>query len=56
MRKCYIDYRPIKSMGCKKDKLPYGVGRLAIGDVSVIQKIYGAIQEFIGFDSEKWVI
>ena len=40
----------------KIGKLPYGIVRIEINDSSIIQKIYGAIQEFAGFNNPKWVL
>lgn len=55
MRKCFIDYRPIKNIGNKINKLPYGVGSLSVHKTEIVQKVYGAIQEFIGFENSKWI-
>lgn len=55
MNKCYIDYRPVKNMGKKKGKCPFGVCRLVLSDTRIVQMFYGAIQEYVGFESENWL-
>jgi len=54
LKKCYIDNRYLMAPGRKKDKLPYGVGRVRIGNVKVKQMLFGAIQEYIGFVEPNW--
>lgn len=54
-RKCYIDYRPIKNIGKKIGKCPYGIGRLTVNSTEIVQMLFGAIQEFIGFNNESWI-
>ncbi len=54
-RKCYIDYRPVKNMGKKVGKCPYGICRIVYNDVEIMQKIYGAIKEFSNIDNDKWL-
>jgi hypothetical protein len=34
----------------RRNKLPHGTCRLVVGDTAVGQSIYGAIQEYAGFD------
>lgn len=38
------------------NKLPYGTCRIAVHDTQLVQSIYGAIQEYAGFDREEWVM
>ena len=40
----------------RRNKLPYGTCRLALYDTTVVQHLYGAIQEYGGFDREEWVL
>jgi hypothetical protein len=35
--------------------LPHGTGRLALHSTEVTQKIYGAIQEYGGFERPEWL-
>jgi len=37
----------------RRNKLPYGTCRLAVHDTQLVQHIYGAIQEYGGFDREE---
>ena len=39
----------------RTNMLPYGTCRLTIHDTAVVQHIYGAIQEYAGFDREEWL-
>ena len=50
LRKPYIK----EDHGSKRKKLKYGVGVIRVNDVKVIQEIYGAIQEYIGFTNPEW--
>lgn len=38
------------------NKLPYGTCRLTVCDTRLVQHIYGAIQEYAGFEREAWVM
>jgi len=35
--------------------VPYGVCRLCLGDTRIAQHIYGAIQEYGGFEEPRWL-
>ena len=50
-----INPLPTSSSGKKKDKLPYGVCTLTVNDTELIQHIYGAIQEYGGFEEPRWL-
>jgi hypothetical protein len=39
----------------RKNKLPYGTAKVAYGDTRTVQSIYGAIQEYAGFDRPEWL-
>lgn len=39
----------------KHRKLKYGVCRISVHDVQITQRIFGAIQEIIGFDKHEWL-
>jgi hypothetical protein len=54
-RKHIVDYLPSSSSGRKRNKLPYGVCTLALGDTRIVQHIYGAIQEYGGFEEPRWL-
>jgi hypothetical protein len=50
-----IDHFPTSSSGTKRNKLPYGVCTLSVGSTRVAQHIYGAIQEYAGFEEPRWL-
>jgi hypothetical protein len=37
------------------NKLPYGTCRLTVCDVRIAQHLYGAIQEYGGFERPEWL-
>jgi transcriptional regulator with XRE-family HTH domain len=39
----------------RRNKLPYGTCRVAVSRTSVVQSIYGAIQEYGGFERPAWL-
>jgi transposase-like protein len=39
----------------RRNKLPYGTCRVVVSRTSVVQSIYGAIQEYGGFDRPAWL-
>jgi hypothetical protein len=55
LRKHMINPLPTSSSGQKRNKLPYGVANLSVGDTRITQHIYGAIQEYAGFDEPRWL-
>jgi hypothetical protein len=56
LRKHSINKRPAPTSGIKKNKLPYGVATLQIARSTwLVQHIYGAIQEYAGFDEPRWL-
>jgi hypothetical protein len=48
LRKTMLNKKPINSLSKRTGLLPYGVCKLRVSDVSILQEIYGAIQEFCG--------
>jgi transposase-like protein len=40
----------------RRNKLPYGTCRIVVHDTRIVQSIYGAIQEYGGFDREEWLM
>jgi transcriptional regulator with XRE-family HTH domain len=40
----------------RRNKLPYGTCRVAVHDTYMVQSIYGAIQEYAGFNREEWLM
>jgi hypothetical protein len=55
LRKHIVDYLPTSSSGQKRHRLPYGVCHLRVHDTRIVQHIYGAIQEYGGFDEPRWL-
>ena len=39
----------------RQNKLPYGTCRVTVSRTRVVQSIYGAIQEYGGFDRPEWL-
>jgi hypothetical protein len=55
LRKHAINPLPTSSSGQKRNRLPYGVGTLSHSSTAVVQHIFGAIQEYAGFDEPRWL-
>jgi len=54
LRKAVVNTAPRASQQLKRN-LPYGTGRLMLHSTAVVQSIYGAIQEYAGFDQPAWL-
>jgi hypothetical protein len=51
-----INHFPTSSSGRKRNKLPYGVCTVRIrASTRILQHIYGAIQEYAGFEEPRWL-
>jgi hypothetical protein len=55
VRKHTVNHMPTSSSGRAKNKLPYGVCTLRVQSTWMVQHIYGAIQEYAGFDEPAWL-
>lgn len=55
LRKHAINPLPTSSSGMRKHKLPYGVATLTLHCTERVQHIFGAIQEYAGFDEPRWL-
>jgi hypothetical protein len=55
VRKHTLNHLPTSSSGRAKTRLPYGVCFLIVDRTWVVQHIYGAIQEYGGFDEPRWL-
>lgn len=56
LRKHAINFKPTSSSGLKRNRLPYGVCTVrAIGGGRLVQHIFGAIQEYAGFEEPRWL-
>jgi len=49
------NHMPTSSSGRARNKLPYGVCTLRVHSTWMLQHIYGAIQEYAGFDEPTWL-
>jgi hypothetical protein len=54
LRKHIINNAPASSRQQKRN-LPFGTGRLVLHSTSILQSIYGAIQEYAGFEEPAWL-
>ena len=55
LRKHTLDHLPTSSSGQARGRLPYGVCQLRVHSTRVLQHIYGAIQEYAGFERPEWL-
>jgi hypothetical protein len=55
LRKSMVNVYSKYSQRKRKGRLPYGTCKLVVCDTSVVQSIYGAIQEYAGFDRPEWL-
>jgi transcriptional regulator with XRE-family HTH domain len=55
LRKSMVNRYSRYSKKKRKNRLPYGTCRLSVGDVRILQTIYGSIQEYGGFDRPEWL-
>lgn len=56
LRKHTLNHFPTSSSGGKWNKLPYGVCALRVlRSTHIVQHIYGAIQQYAGFDEPRWL-
>lgn len=56
LRKHSLNHFPTSSSGLKKNRLPYGVCTLRVKkSTRIVQHIFGAIQEYGGFEEPRWL-
>jgi hypothetical protein len=55
VRKHTLNHLPTSSSGRAKNKLPFGVCALGVYSTRVVQHVYGAIQEYAGFEEPAWL-
>jgi AcrR family transcriptional regulator len=55
LRKSIVNAYSKYSQKKRKNKLPYGTCRVSVCRTQVVQHIYGAIQEYAGFDRPEWL-
>ncbi len=56
LRKSTVNVYSKYSKKKRRNRLPYGTCRLKVCDTSIVQHIYGAIQEYARFDREEWLM
>jgi transposase-like protein len=55
LRKSIVNVYSKHSQKKRRNKLSYGTCRLVVCDTAIVQSIYGAIQEYAGFDRPQWL-
>jgi hypothetical protein len=55
LRKHTLNHTPTSSSGRARGRLPFGVCRVSVCRTQAVQHIYGAIQEYVGFDEPAWI-
>jgi hypothetical protein len=55
LRKSIVNVYSKYSQKKRRNKLPFGTCKVAYNDTRTVQSIYGAIQEYAGFDRPKWL-
>ena len=55
VRKHAVNHMPTSSSGRAVNKLPNGVCTLTVHSTWMLQHIYGAIQEYAGFEQPAWL-
>jgi hypothetical protein len=55
LRRSIVNVYSTHSKKKRKNRLPYGTCRLVVCDTAVAQAIYGALQEYAGFDRPEWL-
>lgn len=56
LRKHQLNHYPTSTSGAKRNKLPFGVCTLNVhSSTRELQHIYGAIQEYAGFEQPRWL-
>jgi transcriptional regulator with XRE-family HTH domain len=56
LRKSTVNHYSKYSQKKRQNKLPHGTCRLCVYDTQLTQHIYGAIQEYGGFEREEWLM
>jgi hypothetical protein len=55
LRKHSLNHMPTSSSGRARNKLPFGVCTIRVDSTRVVQHIFGAIQEYGGFEEPAWL-
>lgn len=55
LRRSTVNVYSKHSQKKRRNKLPFGTCRLVVCDTRIVQSIYGAIQEYAGFERPEWL-
>jgi hypothetical protein len=55
LRKSIVNVYSKYSQKKRKNRLPYGTVRVVVHSTELVQQIYGAIQEYGGFERPEWL-
>jgi hypothetical protein len=55
LRNSVVNVVSRSSKGKRVNKLPWGTCRVMVNDTLLLQRIYGAIQEYAGIDRVEWL-
>jgi hypothetical protein len=55
LRKSTVNVYSKYSQKKRQNRLPYGTVRVCVHSTAVVQSIYGAIQEYAGFERPEWL-
>jgi hypothetical protein len=55
LRKSTVNVYSKHSQKKRRNKLPYGTVRVCVHSTEIVHSIYGAIQEYGGFDRPEWL-
>jgi transcriptional regulator with XRE-family HTH domain len=55
LRKSFVNVYSLSSKRKRVNMLPYGTFRVGVSRTSVVQSIYGSIQEYAGFERPEWL-
>jgi transcriptional regulator with XRE-family HTH domain len=55
LRKSVVNVYSLSSKRKRVNMLPYGTGRVCVSRTSVVQSIFGSIQEYGGFERPEWL-
>lgn len=56
LRKTIINNNPVRSLRKMNGLSAYGTCQITVCDVSLIQRVYGSIQQYGGFNRDSWVL
>lgn len=55
LRKSKVNVYSKHSQKKRRNRLPYGTVRISVHSTEIVQSIYGAIQEYGGFERPEWL-